>query len=148
MSEPLVIGRVDNPEELDLEPLALTLVGYTLEAQEVAETFRFRPTIPTGAALNVIRHTGQDGNVPLGPVLDYVDKCLLEPDQEPFRAFLDRDDVMIQGNALVDLYRALVEFYSARPTQPPSASASTGSRAKRTSRAGARSAASRSTVSH
>jgi hypothetical protein len=144
MSDPIVIGRVTDPQDLDLEPLSITLCGYTLEHEEVSETFRFRPTVPTGAALEIIRHTGPDGNVPVGIVLDYVDKCLLEADQAPFRAFLDRDDVMIQGNALVDLYQSLLELYSARPTRRPSGSASTSPLAKRTSRAAARSAASKS----
>ena len=144
MSEPIVIGRVENPEALDLEPLELTLVGYTLEHEEVAETFRFRPVVPTGAALDIIRHTDSQGNIPMGPVLDYVDKCLLEADQEPFRTFLDRNDVMIQGDALIELYRTLTRYYSSRPTRPPSDSASTGSPTKRTSRGDARSRASRS----
>jgi hypothetical protein len=144
MSEPIVIGRVENPTELDLEPQEIELVGYTLEHEEVSQTFRIRPVVATGAALDIIRHTDVAGNVPLGPVLEYVDKCLLEADQAPFKAFLDRPDVMIQNTALVDLYRVLVEFYSARPTRRPSGSASTPSPRKVTSRAGARSAASRS----
>jgi hypothetical protein len=142
--DPIVIGRVEDPQELDLELLEITLVGYTLEREEVAETFRFRPVVATGAALDIIRHTDTEGNIPLGPILDYVDKCLLEGDQEPFKAFLDRNDVMIDAGALVTMYRQLVEFYSSRPTRRPPASASTGSPAKRTSRAAARSKGSRS----
>jgi len=145
--DPIVVGRVENPEQLDLQPLEIEVVGYTLERKEVAETFRFRPVPPTGAALAIVRQTMPNGNVPLGPVLDYLDKCLLEEDQQRFQDYLNRDDVMIEQAAVIDLYTALTEFYTARPTRPPSDSASTGSSAKRTSRAAARSAASPSKTS-
>jgi len=142
--DPIVIGRVQNPEELDLEPLELTIVGYTLDHKEVAETFHFRPVMPAGAQLEIIRHTNEIGNVALPAVVKFVEECLVEGELEAFTAFLHRPDVMIVPGTIVDLYRALTEYYAARPTRLSSASASGGSAAKRTSRASARSAASRS----
>ncbi|HWF25177.1 MAG TPA: hypothetical protein VG275_07010 [Solirubrobacteraceae bacterium] len=145
--EPIVIGRVENPSEQDLTPQEITLVGYTLEREEVSETFRFRPVVPAGAQLEIIRHTDQAGNVALPPVIAFVEECLLEDELDAFRAFLHRPDVMIEQGTIIGLYRALTEYYAARPTRRPSASASTGQPAKRTSRAAARSAASRSKTS-
>lgn len=142
--DPIIIGRLENPEEQDLEPLAVTLVGYTLEHKEVAETFRFRPLIPAGAQLEIIRHTDTNGNVPLKQIVDFLEECVLPDDLDGFVAFLHRRDIEIEQGTVIALYRQLTEFYADRPTRRLSASASTGRPARRTSRAAARSAASRS----
>jgi hypothetical protein len=145
--DPIKIGQL-SPEEVeqrDLNPVEVELYGYMLDTrEEVSETFRFRPTVPAGAALDIMRHTGINGEIPLAQAINYLDKCLLEADVEPFATFLNRPDLMIEGEVIVAVYRALTEHYTARPTPRPSGSRSSGSPAKRTSRAAARSAASRS----
>jgi hypothetical protein len=144
---PIVIGRVENPQELDLEPQDITLVGYKLDRTEVAETFQIRPLIPAGAQLEIIRHTDANGNVGLPKIVEFIEECLLADDLEPFRTFLHRPDVMIEQGTIVGLYRAVTEFYASRPTRQPSGSAATGSPAKPTSRAAARAPASRRKIS-
>lgn len=139
------VGRVENPDELDLEPVRVPLVGYTLEGKEVSETFQFRPQVATGASLDVIRQTDAQGNTQLDAIFKYLDRSLLDDsERDAYNTFLNRDDVMIKAGALLDLYRALSSYYAARPTKLSSGSASTGSAAKRTSRAAARSRASTS----
>jgi hypothetical protein len=142
--DPIVIGRIADPAQLDLDPLELVLVGYTLEREEVSQPLRFRPVIPAGAQLEVIRHTLPNGNVPAPQVIAFVEECVLAEDLDAFREFLHRPDVMIASETVIELYRTLTEFYAARPTRQRSASASGGQRARRTSRAAARSAASAS----
>lgn len=147
MSDPIVIGRLSS-EELDQrpsEPIGLEMYGYTYEGhEEVKETFRFRPTVPAGAALDIMRHTSADGNIPLSQAVKYIDECILDADAQAFHDFLYRKDLMIEAGVLIEVYRGLTEAYTGRPTRRPSASASGGSTAKRTSVAAARSAASTS----
>lgn len=144
MPELRVIGQVENPEELDFEPLVVPLAGYTVDHEEVIERFRFRPVRPAGAALNVMRSTDAQGNVGLGPVVGYLDKCLLEEDAERWQAFLDRDDLMIEQDVLFELYREVSAWYAGRPTRRPSDSSGGGKVTPQTSRVAARSAASTS----
>lgn len=143
--DPIQIGRL-TPEEVEqrnLEPVEIEIYGYMYDTrEEVKGTFRFRPTVSAGAALDVMRNTGANGNIPLSQAVKYLDESVLEGDEQPFREFLYRKDLMIEGDVIIAVYRALTEFYTARPTPRPSASRSGGSPAKRTSRANARSAGS------
>lgn len=142
--DPVVFGRVDDPSELELDAPELTLVGYTLDKEEVSQAFRVRPMIPAGAQLEIVRHTLPDGSVPLPQVVDFVEECVLASDLDAFKAFLHRPDVMIEQGTIIELYRWLSEYYAARPTRRRSASASSGSQPRRTSRGAARARASRS----
>lgn len=140
--DPVVFGRVDDVDELDLDPVELTLVGYNLDREEVTHTFRVRPLIPAGAQLEIVRHTLPNGNVPLAQVVDFLDECVLAEDLDAYKAFLHRPDVMVEQDALIQMYQWLGSYYAARPTRRRPDSASGGSATRRTSRDAARSAAS------
>jgi len=138
------VGRVAEPDKLDMEPIVVPIVGYSIDREEVIEKFRFRPVQPAGAALDVLRATDAHGNAPLGPVMRYLERCLLSDEQERWREFLDRDDVFIEQTVLVDLYQRITEAYAERPTLPSSVSANGGSTTKPTPPGGARARASTS----
>lgn len=142
-----IIGQVENPEDLDLEPVVVPLAAYTLDREEVIERFPFKPTMPAGALSAFIRNAGPNGELPINVTLACLERCLIADAVERWQTFLDRDDLVIETNTLGQVFNALVEHYGARPTRPRSGSPSTGSPAKRTSRAGARSATSRSKTS-
>jgi hypothetical protein len=112
------VGRVEDLDELDLDPLEVDIVGYTADKEEVVQAVRFRPLQPTGAALEVLRMTTPDGNVPIAPVMRFLDACILEEDRDLFREFTERPDVFIHQSALLDLFRSLSEHYGDRPTKP------------------------------
>lgn len=137
------IGRIDDVDDLDLDPIVVPIVGYTMDREEVIEKFKFKPMAPAGATLGILRSTQSNGTIPIGPVMLWLDKCLLdEAELERWTEHLNNDQVMIESTVLVDTYRALTEAYTARPTRPPSGSPSGGPRTRRTSPAARRSRAS------
>lgn len=134
-----IVGREKQPEAL--EPITVPVAAYTLGGEEVVERFRFRPVMPAGAIIRAFRQIQPDGALATGPVLEFLEKSMMPEDRDRFQEFLDRDDLMIEAELISDIYRTVNEVWSARPTRPQSGSRSTGSAAKRTSRAAARSAA-------
>ena len=53
-----IIGQVENPEDLDLDPVVVPLAAYTLDRKEVIERFPFKPTMP--AAVSKARSASTD----------------------------------------------------------------------------------------
>ncbi len=138
------VGRVENPAELDLEPIVIPVVGYTREGKEVVEKAQFRPVAPAGQTVAVLRVMSPSGGVPVGQMMGFLDACVLEDSRESWKTFLDRPDVEIEQSTLVRVYGALMEAYAARPTMPPASSAGGGERTKQTSQGASRAKASRS----
>lgn len=122
------IGRVEHPEELDLDPLVVPIVGYTRDKQEIVEEFRFRSVQPTGAALNILRQSRLDADgdlvTPMPQLMAFLDSCVLPEDRETWQGWLDKtnNEIYVEQDTLMAVYRALSEFYSARPTMRRSSS--------------------------
>lgn len=122
------VGRVANPEALDLEPIVVPVAAYTADHREVVQEFSFRAMPPAGPQLDVLRMMDAQGEVPAGAVVRFLDACLLPEDAARWKKYLDDPALYIQQSALVELYRALMELYSARPTMPqPSSQPGPGS---------------------
>ena len=138
------VGRVENPDELDIEPIVIPIVGYTRNRKEVVEKIRFRSHMPAGATFDVMRHMNADGGVQAREVLRYLDATVLEEDSEKLQEFIHRPDVEIRLRTMIEVHEALMEAYAARPTTQLPGSTGTGSSTKRTSRAASRAKASRS----
>lgn len=151
--DPLIsVGRVPNPENLNLEPILVEIVGYKHDQhtgvnEEVAATFPCKPIMPAGAVAAFVRNAGPNGELPFPTLLACLKRCL-DPDAvDRFDEFIDSDEHSIEQQTLADVFNALVEHYTARPTTRPSTSSSGGPATKQMSRAAARSAASRSKTS-
>jgi hypothetical protein len=138
------IGRVDNPADLDLEPITIPVIGYTRDGKEVVEKAHFRPVAPAGQTIAVLRVMAPNGGVPVTQMMGFLDACVLEDDRDAWSAFLERPDVEIEQTTLVRVYSALMEAYAARPTMPPASSTGGGEKTKQTSQAASRARASRS----
>ena len=138
------IGRVEDPESLDLDPIIIPIVGYTIDKEEVIQPIRFRPVQPTGAGLAVLRQTLPNGNVPIAPVMKFLDECILSDDKELWEKFLNDETVFIEQDTLVEVYKAITAVYAARPTMRRSGSVGGRPSSTPTSRAAARSRASTS----
>ena len=138
------IGRVENPQELDVEPITIPVVGYTTGRKEVCEEFNFHPSLPWGNTFDMFEAENGSGPKP-GGVIKWLYNCLLDDDErERFRAFCKREDVIIAQQTMEDIFQSLAETYAARPTLPRSASTGGGASTKRTSQAASRASASRS----
>jgi hypothetical protein len=143
----LVFGEVENPDDLNLDPIVVEVVGYTIDHKRESEVFRFRPMAPTWLSMDLARKHSASGQVNEADAGDFLDHCMLEEDRPKWIAFLSRDDLMIEMTTILKVYNAISEVYVARPTTAPSASSGGRARTTRTSRAGARSKASTSTTS-
>lgn len=129
------VGRVENPQELDLDPIIVPIVGYTLQREEVIERFSFRPVIPWEQFLDLADAQMTGGGVQAGVLRRFLQDCLLAEDRDRWHEFTRRDDVIVDPSTWAAAYQALMEVYEARPTMPRSASTGGGGKTKRTSRA-------------
>jgi hypothetical protein len=141
------IGRVDKPEEIDVEPITIPVIGYTRAHKEVCEEFNFRPTRPWGNLFAMFEADDERGFA--GGTVRWLHNCLLDDaERERWKTFLLRDDVEIEQATIEGVFSSLSETYSARPILPRSASTGGGAQTKRTSQAASRSRASASKNSH
>lgn len=140
-----VVGRIDNIASLDMEPVILPMIGYTLDDQsEVIEEFKFRAWVPTAAEFAVVAAMGARGAVPFQLIKDWLVAAVMPDELERWEAFINRSDLIIKKDAIIDAWRALDAYYTARPTVPSSGSSAGQSPVSKTSRGAARVRASRS----
>lgn len=139
------VGRVEDPQELDLDPIEIPVVGYTLRREEAEETFSFRPVQPAGATIDILLSLTESGSVPVPKIMGFLQECLVTSDRDRWNDFLNDPDIMVEQSTLAQLYQALMEVYANRPTLRSSASGGGGRPVKRTSTAAraARASASR-----
>lgn len=109
------IGRVADTEEIDLDPIEVPVIGYTLDKTEVEEVFKFRPVQPAGATINILLATGAGGAIPIAEVMQFLQDCLLAEERERWSDFLNDPGIMIEQSVLGILYRELMEVYANRP---------------------------------
>jgi len=141
MPEIEVVGRKEAPPTF--EPIIVPVAAYDILGQETVESFAFRPVMPAGAVITAFRAIQPNGVLASGRVMEFLDKSLLNDlERKRFQEFLDRDDLMIDADLIVEVYQAVTEEWTARPTRPRSGSGSGGSPTKRTSSGRRRSAAS------
>lgn len=138
MAEPLVFGRVTDPDEINLDPIVVKIIGHTIAHEEVEETIRFRPMPPTWAAMEMARNVDAEGRPSEKHAGEFLDAAVLAEDRERWIAFLSRDDVMIQGGTVPAIYMAVVEEWGKRPTMSPPGSSGGPKPRSRTSRGAAR----------
>ena len=138
------IGRLADPNEIDLEPITVPIIGYTLDREEVETLIDFVPSVPLSAALALNRQTRPNGNVLHPAIIEWLDACVSAESHDRWLEMLGSKDIMIETETLVEVYRQLAERYAARPTLRFSDSDGGPSSTNRTSQAAARSRASRS----
>ena len=144
------VGRVNNVDELDFEPITVPVIGYTKDKKEVEFKVRFRKEPPIGYSMEAMLSTHIDPKTKK-PTIDiqlamrYLDACVEEDCRDEWMEFLKRPDVTVRQETLADLYSSLMEVYSGDfPTPQPPASHNGRVTPKRTTRAAAKSTASTS----
>jgi hypothetical protein len=141
------IGRVANPDELDLSPIVVPVVGYTQDKKEVVFKVQFRKEAIQGmtfdiAASATIDPETQKPTVPNDLALAFLQAHIVN-DKE-WQKFLRRPDVYIHTDTIVALYETIMGEYAGHPTDKRSASHNGRTTPKATTRAAARSTASTS----
>ena len=144
--DPIVVGEVENPQDIDLEPIPIEVVGYTREGHKrVGEVFNFRASLPFANTLALIDQVEQGTGRMAGNTIKWLKNCLVSAEEgERFWAYLLRDDLEIAQQTLESTYEALAEVYAARPTLPSAVSSNGGRPTKQTSPAASRARASKS----
>jgi hypothetical protein len=140
------VGREYAPTK-EYEPIHIPIIAHRVaDRSEVLETFAFRGERGLGKTLVFERRVIEEGQLTYGLVLDYLESAALDGEFEKFKAFIDRADVEVHQQTIVDAQQLLAaEYQKGRPT--PARSSSGRSNAKRTSVAGSREKASASTRS-
>jgi hypothetical protein len=117
------VGR-DNAPEAKYEPVRIPVIGHTVaDGEEVQETFEFRPTVNMGAALALIRRQRNEGAITFDSVLAYLESSMTPPNFEAFMTFLQRPDIEVHAQTIVDVQRLLAaEYLKDRPTVARSSS--------------------------
>ncbi len=141
------IGRLDNIDALDFEPLTIPIVGYTEDKTEVVTDVRFLPTAPVGFALDMLRSVDSTGNVAQAVALRFIEACVYPDDREVWHDLVFRDDLYIVPQTIAAVYQALGELYADRPLGRRSGSRPGPTSTKRTSTGGSSSRASHATGS-
>ncbi len=131
------VGEIKDLASLDFEPLIVPIIGYNAKKEAVVTDIRFVGQVPAGAAIDMIRNADAEGNVDFNGILAYVDGCVLEQDREKWDDLLHGTKVIVVRQTLVDVYKAIAEFYTKRPIRQRSASSTGRSSTKPTSRAAA-----------
>lgn len=122
-----VFGRLDKPEQLNLEPFPFTVAGYRrLEdgsQEEVTESFKASGVRPFYVQLDIVKAAASsNGLMASDRVISFVEQSLVDDDERArFRAFLEQPDVYVQAEVLGQISDWLSETYSDRPTKSPSA---------------------------
>jgi hypothetical protein len=140
------VGFVENPDQVDIDPITIPICGLHFETREnVCEEFNFTPVASWGNTLAMIEAVESGEDKMAYSFVKWLRNALVgESEYERFAAFLSRPDVLIESSTLQGAITALREAWAARPTLPSSGSAGTGGSTKRTSTAASRARASRS----
>lgn len=140
------IGRVEDPQNADIEPIIIPICGLSNQTRDnVCEEFKFRPTLPWGNTFALIEQAESGETIMAANTVKWLRNCLVGKDeQERFRQFLLRDDVEIEQATIEAVYKALADAYSGRPTLPRTSSTGTGGGTEQTSGADSRPEASTS----
>ena len=136
------IGVVEHPEQIDLEPITIPVVGYRIKDRKpVEEEFNFHASRPWGVVLALFESETEKEFAER--TIGWLSYCMLSYEERVrWKAFLLREDIAIAQSTVEEVYKALAETYAGRPTLPLSDSSGGGKRTKQTSRAGSRARAS------
>jgi hypothetical protein len=127
MSNAPVFGRVDNPEQLNLDPFKFTLAGYKVQPdgsnEEVLHEFTASGVRPFYMQIEFVRAAAAESGI-LGAqaIADFVEQSLLDDaERQRFRETLETPGVFFDAEVLASISNWLSETYTGRPTRPRTA---------------------------
>jgi hypothetical protein len=139
------IGRVEAPEELDLGPIIVPIIGYKKAAKgnvEVVTKIKFKRRMPfkffkeaAEKGIDLAAMTPQDQ-------LDYLTATVEDEDKEKFLELVFDEDVYIERATLREVFKRVDEARANRPTKPRDDSSPSTRPAKKTTKAASGSRAS------
>ena len=141
MAELEAVGRIENPEDLNFEPVTVPVIGYNMDGEEVEFLLHCGPTMPMGTMLKLM--TQSKVNAKGKPVFDeklvaqFLERCVLPDSKEAWRDFLDDPEIEVSAETIGAVYGALMDYYTDRPTSQRSDSPTGPAPTKRTSRGAA-----------
>lgn len=113
---------VGRQETFDAEPLTVPIVGYLKDGAEVITDIEFRPVMPTGASIDVLRASNAAGDIPFPLALDFVDEAIMPGQEAAWSELLHRKDLFIEQDTIIEVYKKVMAFYAERPARQRAAS--------------------------
>lgn len=140
------IGAVDRPQDLDLDPVTIPIVGYKVHNGKnvpVTTKIRFKSRPPLGYIRRKLKEGADLSRMNGNAVVEYLEVVAIEEDKEKWSDLIFSDDIFLDHSTLRQVFEKLQEVYSGgRPTKPRSGSAKSVSPTRRTTGRGANSTAS------
>ena len=96
MPELPAIGRVDDPEAQELEPVTIPLIGYKPDKEEVEIRVKFRAKPAPGTAFDMLTNVDAQGNIRYADMLGYLYSCIVPEDREAWADVLYGDAVLFE----------------------------------------------------
>lgn len=124
MPDSPVFGRIARPEQLNLEPLPFTIIGYAVSdegREEVRYEFAASGHQPLVSLVDLVTSNGNA----LAKAIAYLEDALIDDDERArFRDTIAQSDVYIDSGVLDQVAGWLVATYAERPTKPRTGSRS------------------------
>jgi hypothetical protein len=142
MPQAKVFGRVDDPDQINLDPFDFTLIGYRetpTGREEVPYKFTAGGVRPFAIQLDIVRAAAEgNGVLQSDKVVRFVEQSLVNDEERiKFRDAIEQPDVYFEAGVLAQISDWLSETYQGRPTRPRTARRSGASRGTRRSTAAA-----------
>lgn len=144
-----VFGRIDKPEQLNLDPFKFKLIGYRRidgeEPEEVEYEFTASGVQPFYSQLDIVRAAAAgNGLLATSESVNFIELSLVDDaERARFRETLETPNVFFESSVIGEIQNWLLEEYSGRPTRPRTARRSGASRGGRRSPGAAGAKASR-----
>ncbi len=121
-----VFGRVENPEQINLDPFDFTLIGYRdgpAGREEVPYKFTAGGVRPFAIQLDIVRAAAEgNGVLQSDKVVQFVEQSLVDDaERAKFREAIEQPDVYFEAGVIAEISDWLSETYTGRPTPPRTA---------------------------
>jgi hypothetical protein len=139
------IGRVDNPDDIDLNSITVPIVGYKKGPKgnvEVITKIRFKRFIPYGFYKEIVERGGDLGALTGQEQLDYLLSTVEDDDKDKFTEIVFGNSLYIERSTVREVFKRVDEARAGRPTKPSTGSSPSGRPTKVTSKRVSKSTAS------
>lgn len=139
------IGKVDNPNDLDLGAITVPIVGYREGPKgnvEVITKIRFKRRVPFDYYKRILEDGGDLAALTGQEQLDYLTETVDDEDKEKLLELIFQSDLYVERSTIREVFKRVEETRAGRPTKPSPGSSPSGRPTKVTSKRVSKSTAS------
>lgn len=120
------VGRiVANPDDLDLGPIEVPIIGYKKTSKgnvEVETVIKFKRKVPYGFFKDAVENNVDLSALTPTDQLQYLTISVEDEDKEKFMELIFGDELYVERATIREVFRVVDEARAARPTKQPSVS--------------------------